>query len=96
MTSSAFKIAQEGGRHAGQLKQFLKQDATQLRRSIRTFDKNIAKHQNWIANPRSKITEWHTFSAKRQADIIHHWQQDIACARELQSIAKEVAKLKGF
>lgn len=92
----AFKIAQEGGRHAGQLKQFLKQDATQLGRSIRKFDKNIAKHEKWITDPKSKIPEWNTFSAERQANTIHHWQQDIARARELQSIAKEVAKQKGF
>jgi hypothetical protein len=94
--NSAFKVAQEGGRHAGQLKQFLKQDATQLGRSIRKFEKNIANHEKWIADPKSKIPEWNTFSAERQANTIHHWQQDIARAQELQSIANEVVKQKGF
>lgn len=95
-TKGAFEVAQAGGRNSGQLTQFLKQTATQLGRSIRKFDKNVVKHENWIANPKSKIPEWDTFSAQRQANTIHHWKEDIARARELQTIAKGVAKQKGF
>jgi len=92
----AFEVAREGGRNAGQLAQFMKQNSTQLGRSIRKFDKNIAKHEKLIADPKSKIPDWDSFSAERQANTIHHWQQDIARAREQQSIAREVAKQKGF
>ncbi len=92
----AFEIAKEGGTHSGQLREFLKQNAAQLGRSIRSFDKNIAKHEKWILNPKSKIPEWDTFNAERQARTIHHWRKDIARARELQNIAIGVAKEKGF
>jgi RHS repeat-associated protein len=89
---SATQIAQEGGRHAGQLGQFLKQTPDQLQRTIRSFDKNIAKHEGWIADPASKVQNFSQLRTEHQQNLLHHWQQDIIRHQELKSIAQDVLK----
>ena len=89
---SATQIAREGGRHAGQLKQFEKQTPRQLQKTIRSFDKQISKHKAWIKNPTLKVKNFSSLSKKHQKNIIHHWQQDIIRHRELKSIARDVLK----
>ncbi|MCK4766072.1 MAG: RHS repeat-associated core domain-containing protein [Candidatus Aminicenantes bacterium] len=86
----AYNAAKAGGKHAGQLKRFLGMSKSQVTKSIASFENNIAKHRSWIKNPSSKISNWNTLSHKHQANIIHHWKQDIKRAREFKSIAKQV------
>jgi hypothetical protein len=88
----ATQIAQEGGRHAGQLQQFLKQTPDQLQRTIRSFDKQIAKHEGWIADPASKVPNFSQLRPEHQQNLIHHWKQDIARHQELRSTAQDVLK----
>jgi RHS repeat-associated protein len=88
----ATEIAQEGGRHAGQLQQFLKQTPDQLQRTVRSFDKQIAKHEGWIANPASKVSNFSQLRPEHQQNLLHHWKQDIARHQELRSIAQDVLK----
>ncbi len=91
-TKSAFRVAKEGGRHAGQLKQFMKQTPQQLQKTIKSFDKQISRHQNWIKNPASKVKNFNQLSKQHQNNLIHHWTQDIARHQELRSIASDVLK----
>jgi hypothetical protein len=79
-----------GGRHAGQLQQFLKQTPDQLRRSISSFEKTIAKHEGWIKDPTSKVKTWGQLSSQHQQSLLEHWGTDITRARELKSIAEGV------
>jgi uncharacterized protein RhaS with RHS repeats len=88
----ATQIAQEGGRHAGQFQQFLKQTPDQLQRTIRSFDKQIAKHEGWIADPTSKVPNFSQLRPEHQQNLIHHWKQDIVRHQELRSIAQDVLK----
>jgi RHS repeat-associated protein len=90
--ASATQIAQEGGRHAGQLQQFLKQTPDQLQRTIRSFDKLIAKHEGWIADPASKVPNFSQLRPEHQQNLLHHWRQDIARHQELRSIAQDILK----
>jgi RHS repeat-associated protein len=87
-----YDVASSGGRHAGQLKQFLSWSPKQIQTSIRTFEKNIAKHEGYIANPTSKAPGWDTFTPQHQANLLHHWREDIARAKELKSLAEEVLR----
>jgi hypothetical protein len=90
--NGATQIAQEGGRHAGQLQQFPKQTPDQLQRTIRSFDKQIAKHEGWIADPSSKVQNFSQLRPEHQRNLLHHWGQDIARHQELRSIAQDVLK----
>ena len=89
---SATQIAQAGGRHAGQLAQFAKQTPDQLGKTINSFDKQIAKHEGFIANPTSHVPNFNELSTKHQGNLIHHWGQDIKRHQELKSIAEDVLK----
>lgn len=89
---SATQIAQAGGRHAGQLAQFAKQTPDQLGKTINSFDKQIAKHEEFIANPTSHVPNFNELSIKHQGNLIHHWGQDIKRHQELKSIAEDVLK----
>lgn len=87
-----YETASSGGRHSGQLRQFQSQSSKQLEKSIRSFEKNIIKHENWIQDPSSKVKNWHSFSSDHQKNLIHHWREDIARAKELRELAQEVCK----
>src|SRR5690606_33127888 len=88
------QIALGGGKHAGQLTEFLKQTPKQLRRTIKSFEKQIAKHEGWIRDPTSKVRDFHGLRAEQRQNMIHHWEQDIARHKELKSIAEDVLKGK--
>ena len=91
-TRSATQIARGGGRHSGQLNQFLKQTPEQLQKTIRSFDKQIARHERWIKDPTSKVKNFSELRPGHQQNLIHHWQQDIVRHQELKSIAQDVLK----
>jgi len=86
----ATKIAREGGKHAGQLKQFLKQTPEQLLKTIKSFNNQITKHEEWINNPTSKIVDFNELRPEHQQNLLHHWRQDIARHQELKAIAEDV------
>lgn len=87
---AAVDIARAGGKHAGQLEQFMKQTPDQLQKTIRSFDKQIARHESWIADPASKVKDFSSLRLEHQENLIHHWQQDILRHKELKSIAESV------
>ncbi|SHI16108.1 RHS repeat domain-containing protein, partial [Desulfofustis glycolicus] len=89
---SAYDIAVGGGRHAGQLRQFMNQNSKQLFKSIKSYNKRISEHKSWIKNPSSKVPNFNSLSREHQGNLIHHWNQDIKRAKELKSIAKKVLK----
>ncbi len=92
VAKSATEVALEGGKHAGQLKQFMKQTPEQLQKTIKTFDKQIAKHEEWIRDPVSKVGNFNELRPEHQKNLVRHWQQDIARHKELKSIAQDVLK----
>ncbi|MEX0139512.1 RHS repeat-associated core domain-containing protein [Massilia sp. LMS1-1-1.1] len=89
---TATQIAAEGGKHAGQLTQFLKQTPDQLRKTIGSFERQIAKHEGYIADPASHVPNFGALRPEHQSNLLHHWGQDIIRHRELMSIAKDVLK----
>lgn len=92
VTKGAAQIAREGGRHSGQLKQFLKRTPEQLQKSIRSFDKKVTQHEGGIKDSTSKVKNFNSLSKEHQGNLIHHWGQDISRAKELKSIAQDVLK----
>jgi hypothetical protein len=93
-TKSIFDIAKQGGRHSGQYKEFMKQTPKQLQKSIKSFDKQINKHKNWINNPASKVKNWDKLTLKHKQDLIYHWNEDIKRAQEFKEIASIIHNSK--
>ncbi|KEQ14093.1 hypothetical protein [Endozoicomonas numazuensis] len=90
--SAPTKVALEGGRHSGQLKQFMKQTPEQLRKTIQSFDRQIEKHQTWIKSPETKVKNFQELRPEHRSNLIHHWQQDIERHKELKAIAHDALK----
>ena len=86
--------AQMGGVNKGQYEAFLKQTPDQLEKSIKSFDSNIKKHLEYIDNPKSHEPRWDSFDVDRQNNLINHWNNDIARAKEYKYIAENVLSTK--
>ena len=74
----------------GMLREFRKWTPDQLRTSIQSFRKLIAKHEQLLDNPTIKVNDWNTLSPQHQQNILHHWRKDTERARELIEIAESV------
>jgi hypothetical protein len=67
----AFDLAkQPGGKHHGWYLQQLKLSAEELESGIRSFERQIQKHQGWIADPLSKIPDFGSFHPQRQQALV--------------------------
>jgi RHS repeat-associated protein len=65
---------------------------SRLGKSIKSHANQIAKHKEYIANPKKKYGDaWDTFSDERKKNTIHHWKQDIK-RHETYKAAKETAQ----
>ena len=90
----AYKEAEAGGKHKGQLEQFKKQNQDQLKKSIKSFDKQIAKHKDKMKNPKKYVPDWDKKTPKHQDNLIHHWNEDIKRAKVYKEMATQVLRSK--
>ncbi|KIE04724.1 hypothetical protein NF27_GC00030 [Candidatus Jidaibacter acanthamoeba] len=84
----------EGGVHHGQYKRFMEQDINQLKKSIKSFDKNVAKHEEYIQNPKSHVPDWDLLDIEHKENKIKHWNNDIVRAKEFKYIAEKILESK--
>ncbi|MBP9219107.1 MAG: hypothetical protein KBD39_11165 [Sterolibacterium sp.] len=79
--NESYKIAKEGGRHGGMLKNYSDLPRQMVERGLRSIEGQISKHEEWIADPFSKLT------ATIDADAVRYlkerkWPKDVARLRE--------------
>ncbi len=91
---SAYDIAMNGGKYAGQLRQFLSQGVESLQKSVGSFSKLIEQHQSWIKDPSSKVANWSELSPQHQQNLLHHWGQDVQRAQAYKEMAERVVQEK--
>lgn len=83
--NEAYEIAKSGGQYHGWYREQLENGPIQLRKGIRSFQKQIQLHESWIADPRTKVEDWEARDPRYQAGLLLKWQQDID--RHLMQIA---------
>ena len=49
----------------------------QLEGIIRTHDKQMAKHEGWLKEPKRKVLHWDSLKSEYQENLLHHWQKDV-------------------
>lgn len=54
-----------------------RQTPNQLRKTIKSLKKQIARHVAKIASPESYDVDWNTKSPAHKAGLIHHWTKEI-------------------
>jgi len=88
---TALQVAQEGGRHAGFLRNYVGKSSTELRRAISSYEKRIAEHQAKIANPDKFIPNFKQLDPRQQRALLEStWPGDIQRLQEQASILREL------
>jgi RHS repeat-associated protein len=90
---TAFQVAQEGGRHAGFLKNYIGRSPGEIRRAINSIRKEIAEHYDKIANPEKYYPGFKQLDPRQQAALINKtWPSDIARQKEHIEILEGLLK----
>ncbi len=89
--NEAFRIAKEGGRHAGFLNNNVSRSIEELRKGIAKLEKQISQHQSKIDNPSSYIKDWADLDPRQQQALIEKkWPSDIKRQTEQRDILKQI------
>lgn len=92
--SEVFKTAISQDIHVKMVRDYLDKPAKEIQKGIKSYEKQIALHQEKIANPSKFIPHWNELHPERQYALINKkWPAEIQCYTEqrdvLQSILNE-------
>jgi len=89
--SSAYEIAQQGGKHSGWLNTYRSKSATEIQKSIKSMEKLIAEHQAKIKDPSKFIEDFHKLDPRQQKALIERiWPSHIARQQEQIDILRGI------
>lgn len=89
---TAYEIAKSGGRNSGWYKIYREYGQRQVLKGIRALEKQIAHHENWIANPLSKVQNYNDLDPRERAGLIRGRETDIQRQREFADILQGILK----
>lgn len=72
-----------------------KQTTKSLKRGIDSLTKNIEEHKVKIKNPEKYVDGWESYSEKRKAGLIKHWNKEISNFEESKNNRSEELKQRG-
>ncbi|QVL58018.1 MAG: hypothetical protein KFB93_02745 [Simkaniaceae bacterium] len=89
--SQAYINAKNGGKHANLIPECGGQSIREIKKSIRSYEKQIVKHKDKIVNPSNHIKEWDTLDARHQEHLVKvKWSEEIKIFEEQIDILKDV------
>ena len=89
--SKAYEIAKNGGKHANLIPKCESQTIKEIKKSIKSYENQIAKHKDKIANPSKHIKEWETLDPRHQEHLVKvKWSEEIKMFEEQRDILKDV------
>ena len=84
--------ARSGGRHAGLVRRYATEPASQIRKAIRSLHRRIDEHLDNINHPRDYLPPWAT-TADINRLVNGYWPKEVALFRQqveiLQALLKE-------
>lgn len=83
--SNAYEVAKAGGKHAGYFKQYSSLPDHLVQKAARGFEKQIAAHRSWIANPLLKLPP-DCPAIEIEMLVSKKWPSDIARLEEQREI----------
>ncbi|GIW98371.1 MAG: hypothetical protein KatS3mg111_1704 [Pirellulaceae bacterium] len=93
---SAFEVARQGGKHAGFLKNYAGKPASQIQKGINSLKKQIAEHQDKIANPGKYIPGFDKLDPRQQQALLKNkWPSDIVRLQEQLEILEGLLRSMG-
>jgi predicted RNase H-like nuclease (RuvC/YqgF family) len=86
-------LKHRGGKHSGFYDNYVNRSIKELEKSIKSYKKQLAKHQDKLANPEKYVKDWHPTRVKGQEKQIKDWTIEVNNFSEkieiLQGILKE-------
>ena len=79
-------------RHATLEKTLSTYGPIQLAKSIRSLEKQIAKHQEKLKDPKAYDPKWGTYTQKHKNGALEHWKTEIRNFEEEIEITKKLLK----
>ncbi len=96
VVSQATRVAAEGGRHPGFLRQAIQRSDTSLRTSIRSFEAKATQHAEYLRDPAKAVAnkggDWSKMSQQAQDGLVKHWNKEIDNFRSQAEIARDVLR----
>jgi len=84
---------QDGGQHHGAYIQLSQQSLDQVKRSEKSFQKNVSDHLEKIKNPESAYPGFQSLDERRQAHLLEYWwPSDVIRNRQMAIIANGIIK----
>ena len=93
---SADEVAKQGGRHAGLLRIYQGKSVEEIRRALRSYERQAALHRQKMSSPETFIQDWVTKSPRAQQGLLRHWQQDLTRNQELADIMRGILQERGI
>ncbi len=91
-----FEIAKSGGTHAGFYNNYVDRPTSDILKGIKSIEKQIAEHEDKIANPEKYIPEWKTLDPRQQAALLERkWPGDIQRQKEQVQILQGILHQRG-
>ena len=94
--SRIFEDAKNGGRHAGTYESSMSKTPSQLNKSIRSHEQQLAEHLNKINNPVLHSPDWGEISEMKRAGRVRYWQKEVDNLQDKLEIEKQVRKGRGI
>ena len=93
VVSDAYEVAKAGGKHAGYLNQYASLPDHLVEKAARGFEKQIALHKRWIANPFLKLPP-DCSAIEIERLVTKKWPSDIARLEEQREIVLGILREK--
>jgi hypothetical protein len=85
---SAYEVAKAGGRHADLLRTYQDKSTTEIQRALRSYERQVALHQQKVSHPEQFIQAWDQKSPRVQQAFLRHWQEDRARNQEVVEVMR--------
>jgi RHS repeat-associated protein len=84
----AYRTALAGGKHAGSLRNYAGRSPAEIQKAIGGYERQVALHQQKIANPAKFAERWGQMNARERAGLLKKWQSDLARNQELANVLR--------
>jgi len=92
---NAYEIARMGGRHAGLLQTYQGKNTAEIRRALRSYERQVELHQQKMRRPEQCVEAWESKQPRVQRGLLRHWQEDVVRNQELAEVMRGLLRERG-
>jgi hypothetical protein len=70
-------------------------NTAEIRRALRSYDRQVALHQQKIRRPEQYVEDWESKHPRMQRGLLRHWQEDMVRNQELAEVMRGILCERG-